>query len=126
MGYDISTHKATIWDEGTFPFSVSTREQITQAVVKILQHPEETANKPIYISSFNTSMNEILASLENATATNWEVEYVKTAEMINEGQKMLMGGNFMGLGIWRRRLTFRLGMGLILRLRGCWGMICWS
>ena len=56
-------------------------------------------------------MNEILFSLEKATASKWEVEHLKTDEMIAEGQKMLSEGNFMGIGNLAKAINFSPGYG---------------
>jgi hypothetical protein len=112
LGYDIPNHKATIWDDGTYRFSTSTREQIAEAVVKVLQHPEETKNKNVFVSSFSVSMSDILASFEKATEAKWEVEHVKTSEMIAAGRKMMAEGNMMlGIANLAKAVSFSSGYG---------------
>ena len=67
MGYDIAGRKATIWDTGNVRSSTTTCATVATSVIKVLNHPNDTANKYLYISSFEKSMNSILSSLEKAT-----------------------------------------------------------
>ena len=71
FGFDIASRCATIWDDGEKKFTLTNEKQLGEAVVSVLKHPEITANKYLYISSVETSQNEILAALEKATSSKW-------------------------------------------------------
>ena len=112
LGFNIEGHKATIYDSGDTAFSASSRAFIGDAVVAVLKHPEQTANKFIYVSSFETTPNKILAALENSTGQKFEVEHVKSDDMIVKGREELQAGNlFGGLSLLLQSATFRPGLG---------------
>jgi hypothetical protein len=63
-GHDVAKHQATIWDSGDVKFSTTTRTMIGKAFVAVLDNPVETANQYLYVSSFQITMNEFVASLK--------------------------------------------------------------
>lgn len=65
----------------------------------VLLHPEETKNRYVYIQSFNVSQNDILAALEKATGTKWQVNHVDSDERIKTGKDLLQKGDFKGVGL---------------------------
>ncbi|ORX39553.1 hypothetical protein BD324DRAFT_614131 [Kockovaella imperatae] len=67
LGYDLKKGTAQIFDGGDLPFSASTTAQIGRAVVKVLSHEKETANKMLLIQSFCVTQNEVAAEIERAT-----------------------------------------------------------
>ena len=85
-----------IWDEGDVRFSATNLDTIVLAVVSVLQHLESTANQLVSVASFTVTLNEILASLEEATAAKWEVTKVAADEQIKIGQEKLRNGDLRG------------------------------
>lgn len=67
LGQNLSAHKATIYDSGDARFSTTTLPTIGVAIAGTLRNPEKTANQEPFISSLETTSNEILAELEKAT-----------------------------------------------------------
>jgi hypothetical protein len=61
----------TIYDNGDIEFEVTTLEQIGRTVAAILSHPEETANQYVYVHSFTTTQNKIIAGLERHGDMKW-------------------------------------------------------
>ena len=96
FGFDIASRCATIWDDGEKKFTLTNEKQLGEAVVSVLKHPEITANKYLYISSVETSQNEILAALEKATSSKWTLHHTTTNEQVTEGSKKLQAGDFEG------------------------------
>jgi len=96
LGFDIASKKAKIWDGGEVVFSAMNQDDIAKAVVSILQHPVETANKYLYVETAAVSQMQILKSLEAATGQAWVVERVKTAELVALGQQLVAAGDFTG------------------------------
>ena len=92
-GFDLQAHKATIFDSGDSQFSTTTLPTIGQAVRSIMHHPDETANKFVYVASVTTSQNGILKALEQATGRKWEVEHASMAERAKTGQEKLRNGD---------------------------------
>ncbi|KAK2731798.1 hypothetical protein FQN55_004455 [Onygenales sp. PD_40] len=84
LQYDIPNKTAVIWDEGDVPVTQSTLAQIGRATVAVLEHPSETANQYVYISSYTATANDILAALESATGSKWNVQKVDLQEKLAE------------------------------------------
>lgn len=63
-----------VLDDGEAKWSASTLAQIGEATARILQRPDVTKNRMIYVQSFLVSQNEVLASFERATGQNWTVQ----------------------------------------------------
>lgn len=73
-----------------------TAKQMGKAVVSILQQPEKAANQYILVASLVTTQNEILAALENATASTWKVLHTTTEEQLHEATESISKGDFGG------------------------------
>lgn len=98
MGIDIKEHKATVWDDGNHKFSSTPRENVAKGVLGVLRNPEITANKHVYISSFEISLNDIVSTLEKAQGVKYDVSKTTTDEEIAKGKAALASGNFMAAG----------------------------
>lgn len=99
LGFDINSKSATIYDSGTQPFSATPLSTIGRALVSLLQNPSATkANQYVYISSFLTSQNEILAALEKASGTKYTIQKSTAAKLIEGGNAKLGKGDFNGIG----------------------------
>lgn len=96
LGFDLANKKAKIWDNGEAVFSATNEDDVGKAVVFILQNAVQTANKYLYIETVAVSQRNILKSLEAATSQKWEVESVKTDEMVTVGKQLVAGGDFTG------------------------------
>lgn len=62
----------------------------------MLKKSEETANKYLFISSVETTQNEILAALEETTSTKWTVNNTTTKEQVDVALQKLGAGDFSG------------------------------
>jgi hypothetical protein len=96
LGFDLTSNRATIWDDGNTRFSSVSEATLSKAVVACLEHPVETANRHVYISSLVTTQNQILQTLEKATATKWTVKHSTSEEQINAAREALGRGEFSG------------------------------
>ncbi|RDW68712.1 aromatic alcohol reductase [Aspergillus mulundensis] len=96
LGYDIATRTATIWDSGDKKFTFTNEKQLGRALVSLLRQPEPTANQYLYISSVEATQNEILAALENATASKWNVQRTTTSVEVGDATAKLQTGDFSG------------------------------
>ncbi|KAM0542851.1 hypothetical protein ACHAPJ_012574 [Fusarium lateritium] len=96
LGYDLEKRTAMIWDDGNKKFTLINQKQLARAVVSILEHPQETANCYLCVYSVETTQNEILAALEEATGTKWTVNSTSTDEQITEAREKLGAGDFSG------------------------------
>lgn len=57
---DMLNLKCDIKDGGDVLFCATTYDDVARAILGIIRHPEETANRPVKISSIDTTQNEIL------------------------------------------------------------------
>ena len=96
LGFDLTSNRATIWDDGNTRFSCVNEETLGKAVVACLEHSAETVNKHVYISSLAVTQNQILQALEQATATTWTVKHTSSTEQIDAAREALGKGDFAG------------------------------
>ncbi|KAK0111947.1 hypothetical protein ONS96_001211 [Cadophora gregata f. sp. sojae] len=61
---------------------------VATAVAKVLFKPEETKNKPLFISSFTVSQNQVLGELEEATGSKWEVRRMTEEAALEKARKL--------------------------------------
>ena len=66
FGFNVMALAATIWDDGDFHFTATTRATIGRSVASVLRHSDATANRSVCISSFEVSMNEMLSAHKKA------------------------------------------------------------
>lgn len=93
LHFNMQTKKADIIDDGNTRSSQATLPQIAKATVRILQRPEETKNKMLFIQSFCVSQNEVLASLEKAMGAKWEITRYDSEEFIKDKKALADKGN---------------------------------
>ncbi|KAK3985295.1 hypothetical protein QBC44DRAFT_275565 [Cladorrhinum sp. PSN332] len=92
---------STVIDSGNEKFQASTLAQIGRAVTKVLQHPDETANKYIATSSFQLSQNELIAAVEELTGQKFPVVKKEKSEDLNKA-----GEEKLSVGDWRAFVDF--------------------
>ncbi|KAF2636539.1 isoflavone reductase family protein-like protein CipA [Massarina eburnea CBS 473.64] len=97
LGLNAGTKTATLIDGGKARFSGTNLHQIGLALIKVLEKAEETKNKYIYVSSFETTQNDLLAEVEKITGEKWTVTQVKSADLFKEGGEKLAKGDFSGI-----------------------------
>jgi hypothetical protein len=98
-GFDLTTKTVTLVDGGITPFTTSNVAQIGRALVAILNHATETANKVVFVESFTTTQFEVLAALEKATGEKWSRVDKKSGDIRAEGFKKLGEGNILEGGV---------------------------
>ena len=104
--YNSSARTAKLWDSGANVFSATTRPTIGLAVARVLALPAQTANRSVYLSSFETSQRDVLAAVQKATGTtpqDWAVENVDADEEIAKYTRQReeateMGPRMMAIG----------------------------
>lgn len=93
LHFNLATRRAEIIDDGDTRSSQATLAQIARATVRILQRPEETRNRMLFIQSFCVSQNEVLRSLEKATGARWETQRFDSEEFIREKKALADQGD---------------------------------
>ena len=112
LGFDFDKRSLTIYDDGNTKNSLSTLSQVGRAVAKVLslKHlPDDEndksltvsgwLNKPIYITSFVVSQNEIFESVKRVTGTSdvdWTVTHEATKKRYEDGLALVKRGNMAG------------------------------
>lgn len=87
MGFDLRERSALIYDSGTEPFTGTTLQGISQAVVGVLSSPAETRNRFVKVRSVQACQNELLAAFEKATGTKWSVQRSTTKDKLESGRR---------------------------------------
>jgi hypothetical protein len=65
--------RADILDDGERKSSASTLERVGEATARILERPEETRDRMVYVQSFCVSQNEVIAAFERVMGRKLEV-----------------------------------------------------
>jgi len=78
---DLKQRHVMMLDDGSVKSSYSTRARIGEAVVKVLQRPEKTANEVLFVQSFCVTQRQIVDAFEKTTdGKSWNVERVDSEE----------------------------------------------
>ncbi|KAG6029105.1 hypothetical protein E4U19_001155 [Claviceps sp. Clav32 group G5] len=94
LHFNIAEQTALLLDTGHLRASTSTLPRVADAVVRVLQQPDDlTRNRALYIQSFCPSQLEILASLERATGSKWKTHHVDSAAFLETQSKRLAEGD---------------------------------
>lgn len=94
LGFNIGERTAQIFDSGNAKFTTSTLHLVGQSVAAVLRRPAESKNRRVYVGSFTTSQNEVLAVLEKATGAQWKVEHITVDQAIENGRQGMANGEF--------------------------------
>ncbi|KAF2712553.1 isoflavone reductase family protein-like protein CipA [Pleomassaria siparia CBS 279.74] len=106
FGFNSQTKTATLIDGGNSKFVATNLRQIGRSIIKTLEKADETKNKYIYVSSFVTSQQEILAAAEKVTGEKWTVNNVVGQELLEAGNAKLAKLDFSGVGDLLRATAF--------------------
>lgn len=97
LGVNGQNKTATLIDDGKAIFSSTNLRQIGLAVVKVLEHAEETKNQVVFVSSFETSQKELLEKAEKLTGEKFKVEHVTSKDLRAAGYKKIEAKDFSGI-----------------------------
>lgn len=91
---DMTHRRCEIKDGGDVLFCAATYDDIARAVLGIFVHPEETANRPVKISSVDTTQNELLAIAQEVRPEDkWEITYSNTEDLEKMGRERWAQGD---------------------------------
>ncbi|KAJ4122716.1 hypothetical protein NW768_010156 [Fusarium equiseti] len=90
--FDFTQPEVTIWDEGNVEFSTTTLASVGQAVVGILNHPEETKNRIVYIQDTVLTQNKVLELAKQASGKDWKVNHVKIDDVTAKSDENIAKG----------------------------------
>ncbi|KAG6367009.1 hypothetical protein INS49_001190 [Diaporthe citri] len=87
--------KATLWDGGDHLISVTRLATVGQAVVGVLKHPDETANRAVYVQDTAVSLKKLVEIAKEYTpGKQWTVVESSTAEVVQKSNEALSKGIF--------------------------------
>ncbi|KAJ4394879.1 hypothetical protein N0V93_004099 [Gnomoniopsis smithogilvyi] len=108
---DMLNLQCDIKDGGDVLFCATMFDDVARAILGIILHPEETANRPVKISSIDTTQNEILKMAQEICPDGWKITHSSTEDLEKQGrerwakgdhsfevQSMLINRAFLGKG----------------------------
>ena len=98
-------------DSGNEPSQHTNLYFAGRAVAGVLQHPAETANKYLEVSSFNPSQNDIVRILEEFTGATWTTNRVDTKELQRQGEEKVAKGDFSAFPALLSVVQYQDGIG---------------
>jgi hypothetical protein len=93
---DLQSGKPRIFDGGDRPFTATTLKSTAQAVVGVLEHPNETKNRAVYVQDLVTTQNKILALAKKIApekTKSWEPVPTYTASIKSASDAALAKGD---------------------------------
>lgn len=109
FGIDIARRKATFFDDGKRPITVSTWDQCGNAIAALLSLPQRGASpsladfagpdRGVNIESWHVSQRDMLDSVHRVLGTtdaDWEIAYEPVEKRIRDGQEELSKGDHRG------------------------------
>jgi uncharacterized protein YbjT (DUF2867 family) len=90
LHFFLDRREAYFLDGGDIPTSMSTLPRVADATVRLLQRPDATANRTLYVQSFSLTQRQLLASLEKATGGEpWKVHDERSADVLEANQRKI-------------------------------------
>ncbi|KAG8166769.1 hypothetical protein KVR01_002458 [Diaporthe batatas] len=87
--------KATLWDGGENLISVTRLAAVGQAVVGVLKHPDETANRTVFVQEAAVSLKRLVEiAKENTPGKTWTVVEGSTEDVVKKSNEALSKGIF--------------------------------
>lgn len=65
---------------------------MANAVVAVLSNPTVSANKYVYVSSFETNQNQLLQVVENISGEKWTVKHVRSVDKVSQAEAAIADG----------------------------------
>jgi len=92
---DLESGKPRIFDGGDQLFSSTTLATVGKAVVGVLEHPEETKNRAVYVEDIKISQNKLLALAKKAAPEKkWEPVPTSIAETLKAANEAVANGQY--------------------------------
>ncbi|KAH0489343.1 hypothetical protein TgHK011_009776 [Trichoderma gracile] len=78
---NVPERTAIIYNGGDVPFSATNLATIGRAVVGVIEHLPETANRPVYIHDAVVTQNQLIQYAKEKDRREWEITHMSTEEM---------------------------------------------
>ncbi|PON26680.1 hypothetical protein TGAM01_v204690 [Trichoderma gamsii] len=89
---NVPGHTATVYDGGDIPFTATKLETIGKAVVGVIKHLPETANRPVYIQDAVVTQNMLISYAKNIDGVEWEITHESTEAMFMKSSAKVAKG----------------------------------
>lgn len=87
--------KATLWDGGEHPISLTRLAAVGQAVVGVLKHPDETKNRSVYVQEAAVPLKKLVEITKELTpGKQWTVVESSTEDVVKKSNEALSKGIF--------------------------------
>lgn len=98
LGFDLQNKTATIVDAGDTPTNFTLLSTTAQATAAILEKPEQTANRYVFINSFHVTQNDVFNALKKASPGEWKVKKTTCVDESKLGKELMEKGDWSGVG----------------------------
>ncbi|KAM0513360.1 hypothetical protein ACHAPE_008012 [Trichoderma viride] len=89
---NVPGHAATVYNSGDIPFTATKLDTIGKAIVGVINHLPETANRPVYIQDAAVTQNLLIGYAKEKDDVEWEITHESTEAMfINSSAKVAKG-----------------------------------
>ena len=95
LSLDIRTMTGELVDSGKPRFTTTTTAQVGDAVAAALVHSDKTKNQYVYISSFDTTQNELVETIERISGRKFTLGKVGGKELYARGTKHVEDGEWV-------------------------------
>lgn len=89
---NVPRHTATVYNSGDIPFTATKLDTIGKAIVGVIKHLPETANRPVYIQDAVVTQNLLIGYAIEKDGVEWEIMHESTEAMfMNSSAKVAKG-----------------------------------
>ena len=100
---NLSQHHAILYNGGGVPFSATTLADVATAVLGIIEHQQETANRLVYVHSALVTQHKLMQVVKEVDGKDWTTTYKDTEELRREslvelakGTEAIVGSAMLG------------------------------
>ncbi|KAK4071686.1 uncharacterized protein Triagg1_5924 [Trichoderma aggressivum f. europaeum] len=90
---NVPEHTATIYNGGNIPCSATNLDTIGKAIVGVIQHLPETANRPVYIQDTVFTQNSLIQYAQEKDGIPWKLTHKSTEKMFTNSFAEVEKGN---------------------------------
>lgn len=92
---DVARHTATLYNGGDIPFSATTLDDVARAVLGVIHHQNQTANRLVYVHSTVTTQNKLIGYAREKDGKRWRTTRKDTETLRMESLDLLQNGDTM-------------------------------
>jgi uncharacterized protein YbjT (DUF2867 family) len=96
---DVKNRTATLFNGGDVPVSATTLADVAKAVIGVIEHQDETANRLIFVQSARVTQNQLIQYAKEKDGREWNTNVKSTEEVRKEVFEELEQGDDAGVEI---------------------------